>query len=399
MFPQPYFPTTYFPGTYFPPDVSAILQEFFIKASLKFAPQINAPAKFVPKIIADAYFLALQKAGFRFNPNIVKDLRFMEDLVENLRFGPDLEANVRFCSAEFPTEFGIVNGAITGQNDDSWNDYFGRIDIPVSTMSSLPVFEKVTWVVWWYWDGTSLKFENVQSGLWSCGFQNPVLGTAGNRPWAFYFQFDSGQNRDELNLQFTSIGSLTFNNTLHGDMLGRPAPGAPYLNKWNCMLYSVDNSAASGINRKAMLYFNDDQQNVWLHADMFGSPGQRIWNFPTVQADNISSWVGHALAGFSPPPGIIGAISQHFAFAMCWVSWGTYLDFTVEANRRKFVLADGCPADLGSSGDNPGGTPHLWYMGDAANVNINRGSLGSAFDLPVWSGTPVSFVPAPDFGC
>ena len=61
---------------------------------------------------------------------------------------------------------------------------------------------------------------------------------------------------------------------------------------------------------------------------------------------------------------------------------GAYLDFSVEANRRLFIGADGKPVDLGASGTNPGlGTPEVFQHlsnGEAvANFATNRGGGGN----------------------
>ena len=59
----------------------------------------------------------------------------------------------------------------------------------------------------------------------------------------------------------------------------------------------------------------------------------------------------------------------------------TYIDFSVEANRRKFIDASGKPADLGSDGSTPTGTaPHIYLHLDdgeaVANFAVNRSGAG-----------------------
>ena len=61
---------------------------------------------------------------------------------------------------------------------------------------------------------------------------------------------------------------------------------------------------------------------------------------------------------------------------------GQYLDFSVEANRRKFILASGRPAPLGVNGALPTGTAALVYQRlrnneAAANFATNRGTGGN----------------------
>ena len=57
----------------------------------------------------------------------------------------------------------------------------------------------------------------------------------------------------------------------------------------------------------------------------------------------------------------------------------TYFDLSVEANRRKFIAADGTPADLGSDGSLPSGSqPEVYVSGGASvwNAGTNKGSAG-----------------------
>lgn len=61
---------------------------------------------------------------------------------------------------------------------------------------------------------------------------------------------------------------------------------------------------------------------------------------------------------------------------------GQYLDFSVEANRRKFITADGKPANLGADGSAPTGTVPLIYLrladGETANnFATNRSGAGN----------------------
>ncbi len=56
---------------------------------------------------------------------------------------------------------------------------------------------------------------------------------------------------------------------------------------------------------------------------------------------------------------------------------GEFLDFSVEANRRKFIGADGKPVELGSDGSNPTGTaPLIFLSGATVDWHTNKGSGG-----------------------
>ena len=64
-----------------------------------------------------------------------------------------------------------------------------------------------------------------------------------------------------------------------------------------------------------------------------------------------------------------------------------YLDFSIEANRRLFISADGYPVDLGLSGQKPTGTAPIVYMRSPAdNAGLNSGTGG---DFTIY-GSPTS---------
>jgi len=55
-----------------------------------------------------------------------------------------------------------------------------------------------------------------------------------------------------------------------------------------------------------------------------------------------------------------------------------YVDLSVEANRRKFIAADGKPVDLGADGSAPAGSqPLIFFSGDAASWGTNKGRGGA----------------------
>lgn len=64
--------------------------------------------------------------------------------------------------------------------------------------------------------------------------------------------------------------------------------------------------------------------------------------------------------------------------AAWYLNYNEYLDFSVTANRRKFIDASGDPVALGVDGSLPTGSQPLFYFdNDAANVLTNRGSAGN----------------------
>lgn len=56
----------------------------------------------------------------------------------------------------------------------------------------------------------------------------------------------------------------------------------------------------------------------------------------------------------------------------------TYLDLSIEANRRKFIKASGKPEYLGKNGERPtGSSPLLYFKGPASNWGTNSGTGGN----------------------
>lgn len=60
-----------------------------------------------------------------------------------------------------------------------------------------------------------------------------------------------------------------------------------------------------------------------------------------------------------------------------WMEFGTYIDFSVVANRRKFTTANGAPVDLGLDGSTPtGSAPILFFSGAISAWHLNKGGGG-----------------------
>jgi len=102
----------------------------------------------------------------------------------------------------------------------------------------------------------------------------------------------------------------------------------------------------------------------------------------TLTNDTIDYTVGDWWIGVFPPTfnRINGCLAE-FYFAP-----GQYLDFSVVANRRRFISAIGKPVGLGTTGASPTGTAPLIYHhlndGEAvANFAINRGTGGGPWTI------------------
>lgn len=72
-----------------------------------------------------------------------------------------------------------------------------------------------------------------------------------------------------------------------------------------------------------------------------------------------------------------------------WLNPGTFFDFSVQANREKFIGSDSLPVDLGTNGETPTGTSPLIFINNPApSVQTN---LGTGGDFTVGNGP---FIPS-----
>jgi hypothetical protein len=74
----------------------------------------------------------------------------------------------------------------------------------------------------------------------------------------------------------------------------------------------------------------------------------------------------------------VGGYKFNGALSDLYFAPGQYLDFSVEANRRKFIDASGRPVDLGATGSTPtGDPPAIFLKGNSSGFGVNSGSGGN----------------------
>jgi hypothetical protein len=132
----------------------------------------------------------------------------------------------------------------------------------------------------------------------------------------------------------------------------------PGTGAWVCVLFSVD-LADSG---KRHFYYGDtDTSPTWVA-------------YTDDAIDNtVADWAVGAAAN--------GSADWDGCFAEMWYKIGTYIDFSNEGNRRKFISEGGKPVFLGPTGSLPvGSAPDCYFHladGEAvANFATNRGAGG-----------------------
>jgi hypothetical protein len=132
---------------------------------------------------------------------------------------------------------------------------------------------------------------------------------------------------------------------------------------WTHCVFSCDLSNAS--NRHLYVDDSSDLAAVTTYTDSTIDWGT-----------NLTFWMGANQIGSAQ---LDGAVAD-----LWWTN--EYIDLSVEANRRKFITADGRPVNLGD-GTGPTGTAPLWYFAGFPNHLTN---IGSGPDLTVAGGAPLS---------
>lgn len=164
--------------------------------------------------------------------------------------------------------------------------------------------------------------------------------------------------------------------------------------------------------------FENNAGNLWLRLDTSGEIAFRIENStndPIIGSSNpnmtLSTGIWYHLllsvdtaaqnyhfyindsdvtpAGHTwPNPGPINLLTDYYVggqggtpdyldgdMAELWFATGTYLDFSAEANRRKFIDGSGNPVFLGADGSLPTGSqPDFFLSGDTVSWHTNKGS-------------------------
>lgn len=147
------------------------------------------------------------------------------------------------------------------------------------------------------------------------------------------------------------------------------------LNEWSHVLISLDLTDAT----KRHIYLNDISAinliNVYTSGTMdFTLPD---WS------------IGAAPAGDASFTGSLGDL---------WYRPGTYIDFSDEVNRRKFITAEGLPARLGATGATPTGATPLVYMSGAFDTwKTNKGTGGGFTATDTFSPIEGALTPAAEF--
>ena len=122
---------------------------------------------------------------------------------------------------------------------------------------------------------------------------------------------------------------------------------------WKHILYSVNTAT--------------NARSFWI-SDVQETMASETYNTNTTIDWTIPEWA----VGAAP----IGITKHNGDLADLYVA-SEFIDFTVEANRRKFISAAGKPVNLGSDGSTPTGTaPLMFFSGSTVAWHTNKGSGG-----------------------
>ena len=124
-----------------------------------------------------------------------------------------------------------------------------------------------------------------------------------------------------------------------------------------------------------------DWHHVMFSFDMSDTAKRHIYIDDASALNSVTTYNDEVL-DFTNPETEIGAttggtLRHNGDIADFWMVFGTYIDLSVQANREKFISANGVPMYLGADGSLPlGKQPDIFLSGDTATWHTNKGTGG-----------------------
>lgn len=147
----------------------------------------------------------------------------------------------------------------------------------------------------------------------------------------------------------------------------------------------------------------------WVHVlcsvDLSDTTKRHIYINDTFDLADVTTYVNTNIDWTCFGQWVVGARNasnsrMNGSIADLWFQMGLYTDFSIEANRRKFINADGTPVYLGSAGQNPTGTSPIIFMSGAESAwHTNKGTGGGFTEtgaMTASSSTPVAVIKRPE---
>ena len=189
-----------------------------------------------------------------------------------------------------------------------------------------------------------------------------------------WFRLDGGDSSD-----LYALGNLT-----------SEAPNGFGVSRQNTNKFAVWGVNAAGTKILHLRTINTyTTGNTWRHVlaswDLATAGARHLYINDVSNLDVITfinDTLDYTKGEFSCGSNAAGANKMNGALAEVYFAPGQYLDFSVEANRRKFISASGKPVNLGTDGSTPTGVAPIvyFYLGDGdtvANFATNRGTGGN----------------------
>lgn len=174
----------------------------------------------------------------------------------------------------------------------------------------------------------------------------------------------SGSGNDYTFIILNTDGTIFFQNYNRPSPVGaslQSSPGAVVAGQWNHILIWFDPTVADGD-----IYVND--VNVTI---------SRTFNVTTKSMSTTWSYLFRS--GSATPWTYTGDASDYY------YNDSQALDFAIEANRRKFIDANGYPVDLGANGSLPTGSQPIVFLhladGDAVSSYATNKGYGGGMTL------------------
>lgn len=205
-------------------------------------------------------------------------------------------------------------------------------------------------------DGTSIYLNgasslNAATGSWTTSFWLRPTGIAENDQ-----MFVSETGKVVIRLRDDDSFQIVGKDSSDGTILRITTPvNSVTRDQWNHVAFSYD---LSDISRQHF-YINDQTVSTTVANFSVGT---------LIETDEIDYGIAATQSGGSPFEGDL---------ADFWLDFGTYIDLSVETNRRQFISAERAPVDLGEYGHTPtGDRPDIFLSGDTAAWHTNKGSGG-----------------------
>ena len=142
---------------------------------------------------------------------------------------------------------------------------------------------------------------------------------------------------------------------------------------------NASNTNIVSLNSNSDTVLDDDWMHVLISIDLTDPAKRHLYINDVDELASAPTYTDDTLK--IDAAAIIGALNNsslaNVELADFWMESGTYVDLSIEANRRKFVDVSGNPVYLGANGELPtGSSPDIFLSGDTDDWHTNKGTGG-----------------------